>query len=948
MRDNRGALRIALLCAASTVAHAADWPAWRGPDGTGRSAETSGWPAGWPPQRLWGTRVGLGCTAPVIANGTLYVTGWSGQDARRPRDNPQGTDTLCAFDARTGRELWRQTQPARYQGRLRTGDTDAYGGPSATPTVDPANGRIFTLGADGTLTAWNLRDGGRPLWSLDLHGEAAVRQRPDVGGGTRDFGFTSAPRLHGGTLLVEAGAADGIVLAFDPATGARKWASAARGPAGHSGGFVPLPPAWGEAVGLLALDQLLVLGASDDDAGRVLARAPWATEFGCNIPTPAVHGDRIIVTSGYNQHRTVAFGRDPDGALAVRWETRVHAVVSSPVVLGDRVYVLGGSLACLDARTGATLWRGGRFGHGSMVATADDKLIVFGEGRLALVDAARDAAEYRELTRVDRVVPGTCYPHVAFADGLVACKDRDGNLAVYSIAPRAATPSAPVPVAESAPFPADGTVFAWKAGEPTSAFVARGAAHVAEDGSLDVTDGAFELPGVAERLLAACRAANTLAIDVTITTADRQQTGPARILTFSSDPYHRNFTLGQEGDRLVFRLRTPETGENGMNPETTVGRGIPAGEPQRVAVRYEPGRLTGVLRGLATVDTDAVQGDFSNWEPQSLLLGDEATGDRGWNGRIHALRIATLAPPTGRSPDSTPVADSPPQRPSEVPTPAPSASAPPPLPGVTPGTDARGRPIVTVATGGATFVFDLLGGGIASMLDPDGRDWVSHGPAAGARGRYRGIPNLINPEGGFHPGDDLCESRFEAVEGEGGAVATVRSATSDARWQCRWTFHDGHAVMDVEKAAHSYWFLYEGTPGSTYDETRTWMMDSAGTRTRATESWERRLPDPRWIAFGRDGSPRVLFVADATPRAADVTDSFWSMERSMTVFGFGRSLRQGPRWHHLSEVPARFVVGFVEATDHATVGKRVAEILREASRGADKAPLSETALDRTN
>lgn len=68
----------------------------------------------------------------------------------------------------------------------------------------------------------------------------------------------------------------------------------------------------------------------------------------------------------------------------------------------------------------------------------------------------------------------------------------------------------------------------------------------------------------------------------------------------------------------------------------------------------------------------------------------------------------------------------------------------------------------------------------------------------------------------------------------------------------------------------------------------------------------------------------------------------------MTVFGFDRSLRQGPRWHHLSEVPARFVVGFVEATDHATVGKRVAEILREASRGADKAPLSETALDRTN
>jgi outer membrane protein assembly factor BamB len=508
-----GTLRILSLCAWAALACANDWGGWRGPVGTGVSAEASGWPAGWPPQRLWTARVGLGCTSPVLADGVLYVTGWSGSGGERPRDNPHGTDTLFAFDARTGRELWRQTQPARYQGRLRTGDTDAYGGPSATPTLDPANGRMFTLGADGALTAWSLHDGGRQLWSLDLHSEAVVRQRPDVGGGTRDFGFTASPRLHGDTLLVEAGSADGLVLAFDPATGARKYTSAARAPAGHSGGFVPLPPAWGDAVAVLALDQLLVLGASDDDAGRVLARAPWATEFGCNIPTPAVHGDHLIVTSGYNQHRTAAFGREADGTLAIRWESGVHAVVSSPVVHGDRVYVLGGSLACLDAATGATVWRGGRFGHGSLVATADDKLVVFGEGRLALVDAAPDATSYRELARVDRVVPGTCYPHVAFADGLIACKDRDGNLAVFSVAPRAVT-------------------------------------------------------------------------EVAFTTDDARQTGPARILTFSSDPYHRNFTLGQEGDRVVFRLRTPETGENGMNPETTIGRRVgPGGNLQRVAVR---------------------------------------------------------------------------------------------------------------------------------------------------------------------------------------------------------------------------------------------------------------------------------------------------------------------------------------------------------------------------
>ncbi|NDJ16488.1 VanZ family protein [Myxacorys almedinensis] len=47
-------------------------------------------------------------------------------------------------------------------------------------------------------------------------------------------------------------------------------------------------------------------------------------------------------------------------------------------------------------------------------------------------------------------------------------------------------------------------------------------------------------------------------------TSDLNQAGPARILSFSKDPLQRNFTLGQENKQLIFRLRTPITGENGV------------------------------------------------------------------------------------------------------------------------------------------------------------------------------------------------------------------------------------------------------------------------------------------------------------------------------------------------------------------------------------------------
>lgn len=54
-----------------------------------------------------------------------------------------------------------------------------------------------------------------------------------------------------------------------------------------------------------------------------------------------------------------------------------------------------------------------------------------------------------------------------------------------------------------------------------------------------------------------------LALEIRCATADPQQEGPARIVSVSSSPQQRNFTLGQEYQDLIFRLRTPAAGLNG-------------------------------------------------------------------------------------------------------------------------------------------------------------------------------------------------------------------------------------------------------------------------------------------------------------------------------------------------------------------------------------------------
>lgn len=59
-------------------------------------------------------------------------------------------------------------------------------------------------------------------------------------------------------------------------------------------------------------------------------------------------------------------------------------------------------------------------------------------------------------------------------------------------------------------------------------------------------------------------------LGLTVATGDIAQERTARIVSLSADPNRRNFTLGQLGSDLVFRLRTPLTGDNGVEPQMIV------------------------------------------------------------------------------------------------------------------------------------------------------------------------------------------------------------------------------------------------------------------------------------------------------------------------------------------------------------------------------------------
>jgi glycopeptide antibiotics resistance protein len=126
-----------------------------------------------------------------------------------------------------------------------------------------------------------------------------------------------------------------------------------------------------------------------------------------------------------------------------------------------------------------------------------------------------------------------------------------------------------------------------------------------------------------------------LTVELLVRTASAEQGGPARIISYSLDPWHRNFTIGQEGHALITRLRTSQTDQNGTNPSLSVLDAFQVGATQHVVVTYNFQRQAVYIDGKLRIAAAVPQGDFKTWDRSSFLVfGNEATGARAWNGTI--------------------------------------------------------------------------------------------------------------------------------------------------------------------------------------------------------------------------------------------------------------------------------------------------------------------------
>ena len=385
----------------SSPVSAADWPRFRGTEGTGLSAE-SGWLGNWPggqPRPVWKATVGAGFSSMSLVEGRLFTLGHNGL-------KEGGIDSVVALEASSGKELWRHSYPEKL--------ADHYyeGGTSGTPTVD--SGRVYTLSKAGTALCLEASSG-NVIWSRNLALELGMK--------VPEWGFAGAPHIAGDKVVYNAGDAG---LALDKATGKEAWTSG-KDSAGY-GTPVPFSLEGKPALAVFGLRHVIVV---DPVSGHEFWRHPWKTRYDVNAADPVVIGDTMILTSGYG---TGACGLRFTGSGAKElWKNQaLRSHMQAPIGIRGHIYGIDGDggdanarLKCLEATTGKVVWESPKAETGVLTA-ADDKLIwVTGKGELIIVKA--DPTGYHEIVRA-QVARGKVWSTPVLLNGRLYIRNWKGEL----------------------------------------------------------------------------------------------------------------------------------------------------------------------------------------------------------------------------------------------------------------------------------------------------------------------------------------------------------------------------------------------------------------------------------------------------------------------------------------------------------------------------------------
>jgi outer membrane protein assembly factor BamB len=398
---------LAVLGSSGRAQTPSDWPQWRGRNRDGVITAFSE-PRAWPERltRQWTAEVGLGYATPLLVGDRLFMFSRQGDD-----------EVMSALDAANGSVLWRSAYPAPFT--MQSAAARHGPGPKSTPTY--ANGRVFSIGMTGVVSAFDAPSG-KLLW-----------RKPAPGIMTLYTSHAFSPLVDRGMVVFHVGGhGQGALTAYDEATGDVRWRWDGDGPAYGS----PIVAELGGTRQIVTFTQDKLVGV-DAATGALLWERPYTTPGTQNSITPILYGETLIVSG--NQQPVVAFTVERSGDRFVTedvWENADASMrMSNGVIAGDVLFGLStrasGQYFAIDARSGKTIWtsEGRQAGNAAISRWGDLVFSLEDDGELLVLRGV--AAGFDPLRRY-RLAESPTWAQPVIAGERLFVKD-ESSLALWTL-----------------------------------------------------------------------------------------------------------------------------------------------------------------------------------------------------------------------------------------------------------------------------------------------------------------------------------------------------------------------------------------------------------------------------------------------------------------------------------------------------------------------------------
>ncbi|MDR3401519.1 MAG: PQQ-binding-like beta-propeller repeat protein [Chthoniobacter sp.] len=339
-------------------APAADWPQFRGPEGTAVAPDAQ---IPTQPKIDWTVPLpGRGLSSPIIVGNKLFVTCASGPKQERLH--------LFCLDAASGGQVWERQLQA-------TGRTMCQPKNCVAASSPCSDGRhVFALWSSNDLAAFDLD--GNLLWVRGL--------TTDYPNASNSLGMASSPIVIGDTLVVVIeNDSESYTLGLDVATGCNLWKLDRPKAANWSSPVVWRADAHAAPVAVLQSSKGLL--AVDPVSGSRL----WEYTEGASTQSSSVVAAGLIYAP--SKGITALAPQASNAAPTQLWRSKqINPATISPLVLGDRIYSLNGAgvISAAETKTGDVKWKlrvTGPF-SGSPVAAGQRVLLVNEKGLVQVVD----------------------------------------------------------------------------------------------------------------------------------------------------------------------------------------------------------------------------------------------------------------------------------------------------------------------------------------------------------------------------------------------------------------------------------------------------------------------------------------------------------------------------------------------------------------------------------